>query len=100
MAAQLNAVETRLISFTGWNYKNYAGSLPNGTCTGMHDCNNKFFVLLCLQTTYVLLVAAVSLCLFIIVLIYKKKLALENINPTRARTHANTRKHTHARLPN
>lgn len=32
--------ENRLISYTGWQYKSYSGSLPNGTCTG---CGNSFF---------------------------------------------------------
>lgn len=40
MAEQLAALESDLISFTGWQYKSYSGSLPDGTCTG---CGNSFF---------------------------------------------------------
>mmetsp|Transcript_60095 Transcript_60095/g.130335 ORF Transcript_60095/g.130335 Transcript_60095/m.130335 type:complete len:526 (-) Transcript_60095:108-1685(-) len=40
MAETFRAVESRLISFTGWQYKSYSGSLPEGTCTG---CGNSFF---------------------------------------------------------
>jgi len=40
MTERLEAFESRLISYTGWQYKSYSGSLPNGTCTG---CSNGFF---------------------------------------------------------
>jgi hypothetical protein len=40
MVAQFNEYETRRIAYTGWLYKNYAGSLPGGTCTG---CGSSFF---------------------------------------------------------
>lgn len=40
MAQKLDALESRLISYTGWQYKSYSGSLPGGTCTG---CGNSFF---------------------------------------------------------
>lgn len=40
MAETLQAFESRLISLTGWQYKSYSGSLPEGTCTG---CGNSFF---------------------------------------------------------
>ncbi len=40
MTKTFNAFESRLISYTGWQYKSYAGSLPGGTCTG---CGNSFF---------------------------------------------------------
>ena len=40
MTDTLNQFELRSISFTGWQYKSYAGSLPNGTCTG---CGNSFY---------------------------------------------------------
>ena len=33
-AGNIAAFETRKISYTGWQYKSYQGSLPNGTCTG------------------------------------------------------------------
>ena len=39
-AQNIAAFETRKISYTGWQYKSYSGSLPNGTCTG---CGNSFF---------------------------------------------------------
>ena len=40
MASTLDALERRGVAYTGWQYKSYAGSLPNGTCTG---CGNSFF---------------------------------------------------------
>jgi hypothetical protein len=40
MVTQFNEFETRRISFTGWLFKNYAGSVPGGTCTG---CGSSFF---------------------------------------------------------
>ena len=40
MAATLGELESRGVAYTGWQYKSYAGSLPNGTCTG---CGNSFF---------------------------------------------------------
>jgi hypothetical protein len=40
MVAQFNEYETRRIAYTGWLYKNYAGSVPGGTCTG---CGSSFF---------------------------------------------------------
>ena len=40
MAATFDLYEQRLIAYTGWQYKSYSGSLPNGTCTG---CGNCFF---------------------------------------------------------
>lgn len=40
MISTFNAFESRFISYTGWQYKSYSGSLPDGTCTG---CGNSFF---------------------------------------------------------
>jgi endoglycosylceramidase len=40
MRATLRAFEERRISYAGWQYKSYSGSLPGGTCTG---CGNSFF---------------------------------------------------------
>lgn len=40
MLELFQATESRLLSFAGWQYKSYSGSLPDGTCTG---CGNSFF---------------------------------------------------------
>lgn len=40
MINTFEAFESRQISYTGWQYKSYSGSLPDGTCTG---CGNSFF---------------------------------------------------------
>ena len=40
MVAVFNSIENRQISYTGWQYKSFSGSLPDGTCTG---CGNSFF---------------------------------------------------------
>lgn len=40
MVNTFEAFESRRISYTGWQYKSYSGSLPGGTCTG---CGNSFF---------------------------------------------------------
>ena len=39
MVTTFNTFENKKISFTGWQYKSFAGSLPNGTCTG---CGNRY----------------------------------------------------------
>ena len=39
-AANVAAFEEQKIAYTGWQYKSFSGSLPNGTCTG---CGNSFF---------------------------------------------------------
>jgi len=40
MVDVFNSFENKQISYAGWQYKSYSGSLPNGTCTG---CGNNFF---------------------------------------------------------
>lgn len=39
-AANVAQFESRRIAYTGWQYKNYQGALPGGTCTG---CGSSFF---------------------------------------------------------
>jgi len=39
-ASNVAQFESRRLAYTGWQYKNYQGALPGGTCTG---CGSSFF---------------------------------------------------------